>query len=298
MTMRSHSKLQEAAGAVMVDPALAGLRTLRTAMVVCIVLCILSFVGLLVVSRFGLHLLLSAPFNPLFLAIYMIYPLIMVTILMRLHKRLEQRRQRAATGDASLLAVEQPAPYATAFSLPITIGQRPKWGTLLLFPGILLALMTVLVLLLIISPPYSLLPPPNGQPLPQSVVFILVGSLLIVTLLLCGLLIALLYAVAKEQITVTEHGLIKVGLLRKVHSVPWQEARLFAIDGVKKYRHPIVYELSSAHDIVRLVWMRRSNRRVIFFAQPTGSVEEYERQMQGLLSLIAARTGLPLYDLR
>ena len=263
-------------------------------MVVCIVLCILSFVGLLVVSRFVLHLLLSISFNPFSLAGYFTIALIMVLIQIRFHKRLEQRRQRAAKGDQSLLAVEQPVPNTMALPLSSTIGQRPKWGALLLLPGILLPLMAVVAFLLIFSPP-------NGQALPQSIVFILAGILLIATLLFCGLLIALIYARGREQITVTEHGLIKVGLLRKVHSVSWQEARLFAIDGMygaKKYPHPIVYELSSAFDVVRWAWMRRSNRRVIFFAQPTVSAEEYERQMQALLSLIAARTGLPLYDLR
>jgi len=294
LTTRSHSIQQEAADGVMVDPALAALRTLRTVMLVCIALCILSFVGVLVVPRFVLYLLLPAPFNPLSLTGYFTIALIMVLIQIRFYKRLEQRRQKAAKGDASLLAAEQPAPNTMALPLSSTIGQRPKWGTLMLLPGILLALMAVVAFLLIFSPPYS-------QALPQSVVFILVGSLLIVTLLLCGLLIAGLYARAREQITVTEHGLIKVGLLRKVHSVPWQEARLFAIDGVygsMKYPHPIVYELSSAHDVVRWGWTRRNNMRVIFFAQPTVPAEEYERQMQALLSLIAARAGLPLYDLR
>ncbi len=278
----------------MVDPALAGLRTMRTVMLVCIALCILSFVGLLVVSRFGLHLFLPTLFNPLSLAGYITTPLIMVLIQIRFRKRLEQRRQRAAKGDASLLAAEQPAPNIMALPLSITIGQRPKWGTLLLPPGIFVALMAALAFLLII-------PPSNGQALPQSNVFILAGSLLIVTLLLCGLLIAGLYASAREQITVTEHGLIRVGVLRKVHSVSWEEARLFAIDGIygsMKYPHPILYELSSAHDIVRWGWMRRNSMRVVFIAQPASSAEEYEQQMQGLLSLIAARTGLPLYDLR
>jgi len=36
----------------------------------------------------------------------------------------------------------------------------------------------------------------------------------------------------------------------------------------------------------------------MFFAKPTISSEEYDKQMQALLSLIAGRTGLPLYDLR
>ena len=294
MSTRSYSTMQEAAGAVMVDPFLARLRTMRTVMLVCIALCILSFVGLLVAPRFWLHPLFSTPFNPFSLAGYIPIALIMVLIQIRFYKRLEQRRQRAAKGDQSLLAVEQPAPNTTALPLSSTIGQRPKWGTLLLLPGILLPLMAVVAFLLIISPP-------SGQALPQSTVFILAGILLIATLLLCGLPIALIYARVREQITVTEHGLIKVGLLRKVHSVPWQEARLFAIDGMygaMKYPHPIVYELSSAHDVVRWGWMRRNNMRVIFFAQPTVPAEEYERQMQALLSLIAARTGLPLYDLR
>ena len=60
---RSHGTMQEAAGAVMVDPALARLRTMRTVMLVCIVLCILGFVGVLVVPRFVLYLLLPAPFS-------------------------------------------------------------------------------------------------------------------------------------------------------------------------------------------------------------------------------------------
>ena len=67
---------------------------------------------------------------------------------------------------------------------------------------------------------------------------------------------------------------------------------------IKKYRHPIMFELSSAHDVVRWGWMRRNSMRVIFFARPASSAQEYERQMQRLLSLIAAKTGLPLYDLR
>jgi hypothetical protein len=45
-------------------------------------------------------------------------------------------------------------------------------------------------------------------------------------------------------------------------------------------------------------WIRHSNLRVLFLARPALSKEEYDRQMQALLSLIVARTGLPLYDLR
>ncbi len=41
-----------------------------------------------------------------------------------------------------------------------------------------------------------------------------------------------------------------------------------------------------------------SNSRTLFLLRPVLPPEEYQRQVQSLLSLIVARTGLPLYDLR
>ena len=69
----------------------------------------------------------------------------------------------------------------------------------------------------------------------------------------------MLYAREREQLTVTEYGLMKIGLWGKVQSMSWQEARLYAISGVyglKKTgrlaaRIPSQYELSSANDIIR-----------------------------------------------
>ena len=70
---------------------------------------------------------------------------------------------------------------------------------------------------------------------------------------------------------------------RRVHSVSWQEAKLFAIDGIfgaRRYPHPTIFELSGTNDIVRWTWMRHSNLRVLFYAQPVLSEEDYNLASQ------------------
>ncbi len=146
-----------------------------------------------------------------------------------------------------------------------------------------------------------LFPPlPHHQALSPVFVIIVVAIFVVLMLLYCGILFGVMYFKARQHLTVTEHSLIMFGF-RKVHSVSWQEAKLFAIDGLfgaKRYPHPTLFELSSANDIVRWTWMRRSSFRVMFYARPMLSEEDYNRQMQSLLSFIVARTGLPLCDLR
>jgi hypothetical protein len=292
MAMRSHSIQQEAVDGVAVDPVLLQLRKICRLGFVVIALWAVIFIGLWLIFRSGDNSLFSLLLNP--------FPFIFALIIPQkiFYKRLERRRQAAARGDHSLLATEQPVLDTTAFPLPITIGQRLRWSTLLISSGVIWLVILIVTIALIVFLLPSL---PDYQSLIPSFVFIALGASAIMTLLIEGPILTVFYIKAREQITVTEYGLIKVGLLRKVHSVSWEEARLFAIDGVygsMKYPHPILYELSSARDVVRWGWMRRNSMRVVFFAQPAGSVEAYERQMQGLLSLIAARTGLPLYDLR
>jgi hypothetical protein len=230
------------------------------------------------------------------------FPMSIINTLLqeRFWKRLEQKRQAAARGEQSLLAAEQPAPHANALQLPVTIEQRPNWFVLILIPGILLVTMAIFTIILLAFPQLLYTPTPTHRPVPQIAVPLIVITTLVATLLLCGLMFAIMYSKVRQQITVTEHGLLKLGL-RKARTITWNEARLFAmgsIFGAKKYPYPLLYELSSANEIIRWTWMRPNTWRVMFFAKPTVSQEEYNRQMQALLSLIAAKTGLPLYDLR
>lgn len=102
----------------------------------------------------------------------------------------------------------------------------------------------------------------------------------------------------RQSVEVTEQG-IHTRSGGKRSFVRWEKARLFArynAWGAQKSGSSLSYELSSATDIARWVWVLRpkSFRMQII---PTVPFEEYTRQMQALDALIVARTGLPLYDL-
>ncbi len=79
----------------------------------------------------------------------------------------------------------------------------------------------------------------------------------------------------------------------------WHEARLFACyprSDLWHTRVSMVYELSSATDVVSWSWVQR---RVPLSNQPLPlvSLAEHHAQVQALCDLVVARTGLPLYDL-
>jgi hypothetical protein len=290
---------------VKVDPLLIRTRRLRKLMIVATIIMV---VGVLLIAASYLVTRLSGGsivIQPLMIVTYVLigismsFSVINMLRMERFWKRLEQRRQAAARGEQSLLAAEQPVPNASSLQLPLTIGQRPNWFGLLFLPAIMIITMLIIVVaFLVFLPQLSVVP--HHRPIPPTVMYVVLAAPIVVILVLCGVLFGRFYYKARQQLTVTETGLIKPGF-RKVQSISWKEARLFAINGIygaKKYQYPSVYELSSANEIIRWTWMRPNSARVLFFAKPTVPKEEYNRQMQALLSLIAGRTGLPLYDLR
>ncbi len=130
---------------------------------------------------------------------------------------------------------------------------------------------------------------------------------LVLVMLFAMVFLVLVLARKDQRIELTEQGMtIRQG--GRAHSVAWDEARLFAIVGVyglKKSLSPSVYQLASAKDMLKWTYQRRRTPqrsgllyRPILAIKPTTSYEEYERQMQALPTLVVAKTGLPLYDLR
>jgi hypothetical protein len=289
---------------VKVDPLFMRMRRLRKLMIASIITMVVGM--LFIAASFLVTHLSGGPVvvQPLMIVAYaligisMPFSIINTLRIERFWKRLEQRRQAAAQGEQSLLAAEQPVPNASALQLPLTIEQRPNWFGLLFMPAIMIITMLIIFVPILIFLPH-LIVLPHHRPIPPIVMYIALAVPIVFILVLCGVLFGRFYYKARQQLTVTETGLIKPGF-RKVQSISWREARLFAINGIygaKKYQYPAVYELSSANEVIRWEWIR-STRRIIFFARPAVPQEEYDRQMQALLSLIAARTGLPLYDLR
>ena len=319
MLKTAYPDQQQVPNIVKVEPMLKRLRFWRLVMLIGGGLWFLGFAGDMIVSLVDKNSHFPGSFLPfygIFFFAYIVYMLFFSTRLVKFWERLERRRQMAAGGDQKLLASEQPRPDANALPLPTVLGQpspvtsasslpttfvqRPNWTIFLAIFGVVFLTMIIFAVVIILFFPTLFPPLPHHRALPSAFVFIAVAVLVVLILLFCGTLFGVLYFKARQHLTVTEHGLIMFGF-RKVHSVSWQEAKLFAIDGIfgaRRYPHPSVFELSSADDIVRWTWMRRSNLRVVFYAQPILSAEDYNRQMQSLLSFIAARTGLPLYDLR
>ena len=308
MQTETHTMQHERQPLVIVDPLVARFKRLRKLMIVSMIVAAAGWALILVAFFIASRVRIQSPLSdllPLYAFILVCslasWPLNIFNTLRqeRFWKRLEAKRQAAASGEQGLLAAQQPVPNANALQLPITIQQRPNWLTLLLVPGLIVILMAIAVPLMYIFLPQMVVLPHHRQ-LPQLWIAITIGLTALLVLIVCAILFGVLYGRVRQQLTITEHGLIKPGF-RKAHSVSWREARLFAIDGLlgtKNYQYPIMYELSSANDIVRWGWMRRSTRRVLFFAKPTMPTEDYDQQMEAVLSLIAGRTSLPLYDLR
>ena len=131
----------------------------------------------------------------------------------------------------------------------------------------------------------------------RLLLFLVIFSILAV-IGLVFLFVIVFSGLGRQQIEVTEHGLC-ARYAGRTGRVMWEEARLFALYGMfraQKNGAALTYELSSPRDIVRWTWVQRTT--YFLGLKPTLPLEEYNRQMQALLSLIAARTGLPLYDLR
>ncbi len=193
--------------------------------------------------------------------------------------RLERRRQKAARGIGAdiFLATEQPPPRTAPLSLPLTISIRAKGGLKLI------AWLSVAVFVIAVS---------GGEAVDHGVwdfrfflvLLAAVGSGSVFVQLLAG----------ERRIEVTDDQVtIRVASIEQ--TVPWEEARLFAIT---HGRHATLsYELSSSEACVPWIWVRPSTFSARLY-EPTIPQYEYDRQMEGLLALVAAKTGLPLYDLR
>ena len=118
------------------------------------------------------------------------------------------------------------------------------------------------------------------------------------TFLILGMASAVyLSRLSSQQLDVAEDGLTSHSM-GQASSLRWNEARLFArygTFGAQKSGAALTYELSSAGEIVRWTWVRHKTYPVGL--EPTILPDEYNGQMEALLSLVAAKTGLALYDL-
>ena len=201
----------------------------------------------------------------------------------------DQRRQQAARSEQSMVASFQPTPDATAIPLPTTIVQRTvkDWTIYLIIAAIVvLALFIFLLYELILQSTLS------------DILLVLFMFLFITGLFLNYLIAPVVRGY--QRLTVDDDGIhVRVGFGR-VHSMRWEDARLFAASsGYKSSSYikqfPTFYELANANEVVRWRWVRT---RSFVAIEPTLPIDEYDRQMNAVLSVVAAKTHLVLYDVR
>lgn len=205
-------------------------------------------------------------------------------------KRFEQRRIRAAPGDQILLAAGQPAPDSPSLQLPTIIKLR------LSKRFVLIGVIEVLVVVLVGG--YLVYPLMRNHF--SSGLFIVIGLFLALFLIMMGVAFAMISRQLSQQLDITEDGLTS-RYMGTVGSIRWGEATLFATYaafGAQKSKAVSTYELSGANSVVKWTWYKYKGKNSFMGIRPTIPIDECNQQMQALLSLVAAKTGLPLYDLR
>lgn len=176
----------------------------------------------------------------------------------------------------------QPIPDAGALSLPTIIRMRPHWR---LHIPVYIGLFVIFIALLVVA--WN-----SGSPAAPGLTIAEGGFGLVVY---AGLIL-LLATSASSSLVVSEEGisLRQSGFTQRVH---WDESRLFAlVVGARHSPATLGYELGGTRSAVR--WMQRLRPTWYAFSRPELPFEVYDRKMRALLSLIAARTKLPLYDVR
>jgi len=207
--------------------------------------------------------------------------------------QIEERRQCAALqeGIPVPLATEQPAPDETALTLTYTIKLYPKWTIPIICFLIVTPLSSGALLWLVYAPP-------NAQPEPSWLPFAVIGVSIFWSALVASLFPLLGWRrinISEKGIKVQECSIPSIGCNQR--TIKWSEVRLFAIYPIRKHADlPVYYELASETTIVRWKRMRPDMRPRL--SKMPAPFEEYDRQMDALLFVIAAKTGLPLYDLR
>jgi hypothetical protein len=194
----------------------------------------------------------------------------------------ERHRQALFTGvqTAPVVGLE-PASHQRDLSLPCTLRARPGFWLYLTFAfGALGGLIGI---------DWGLFDGIFGRSLGFLVLIAFWAALLVSVGYALNILLAQV-----QRLDVSEEGMAVQHFFRR-QTIRWQDARLLTIDPLCRADECLDrYELTSATTILRWRQPRHPSRFIVYSA----SFQDYSRQIETVLSLIANRTGLPLHDLR
>lgn len=212
----------------------------------------------------------SLAFGSLFLAICLLQ------LFLILRKRHQMRKAWLATNDKPVISITSALHESTAIpleDLPLTIKIRANWNSVW---KVLLGVTGGICLIVIMG--FIVDSQKNWNE------FLAVLITLFSNMLIISGIIVLIVNNGNETLQLTAEGLRK----RKTQFVRWQDVRFFAL--LKNNQ----IEVSTAKKIVRFSRLTKDNTMHL----PMVPFEDYDRQMDVVLLLIAERTQLPLFDCR
>ena len=139
---------------IQANPMLAAFRRIRLVLIILILVLLMGTLLLALYVKFagGSKTFFDVTYNVVWLLLAGAVPCLVVLIWQeRFWRRVERRRQRAAQGDQTLLAQEQPGADEKALSLPFTIGTRISRKYLFAIMGSLGLLALLAIVLYIFS---------------------------------------------------------------------------------------------------------------------------------------------------
>jgi hypothetical protein len=216
-------------------------------------------------------------------------------------KIVNQRRQTAAAwGFTPHVPLAQPQPVPNLGALPLysTIKLKINWLSACAWACLMACIPFLFWIWIQLSIPLL-----YGDPLQRSLENSLY-SWFVPLVWGIGVLVNLWRWSQPQQIAITPEGVIVQHAFydwannnqSKKKMIRWHEARLFAIRGGKPGGSTVRYELSGPFAVVTFDRILRPRWWSRF--RPAQSFGEYNAQMDALLALISAHTGLLLYDVR
>lgn len=279
------------------DPTLKRLNRSGKILVVCLALALIGMSLTFIGSRFGQSKdLLPTKFYVIefgFILFSALFILASFTLTRRIYRNAEQQRIAAIQGDISdKIAEEQPTTNTLLLTLPVTLAVRANWRFLVSF--LLLPFCLGLALAFLVLYYFLFREIPFFSGLPVDTLFTIIGGVVLFLVIVIGVILLISIRRMRQYIQVSENG-IQGRFLGQESSLCWDEIKLFALWGGKS-KSMRAYEIASANGMIR--WTVPVKKRWYNPLITTIPFEEYDKQMQAVLALIATKTQLPLYDLR
>lgn len=209
------------------------------------------------------------------------------------HIKGAMQRNRSIRGNIAYapLAQPQPAPLDTALTLPVAVRAKINWRWALLGFAPMMALLIVI----------------TANPFLWRNSVVSIGGVVAGVWLLLGQpwmrvdkprsdIVPIIKITATDNHLLVTRGRPKLG--GASNTIPWSEARLFSVIGKREERPMVLRYALEGNGVTAEWWMYTRPPRWFDMARLGMPYEDYDRRMREILSVVSAKSGVPLPDLR